>query len=68
VHPCAERETGRVLGVLGALRADLTDVLIHQILKRGAAGLEARRTGVGQVVGNDRHPRVLRVETGFSCP
>ena len=67
-HAGAEREAGRVLRVLRALRADLPDVLVQQILERRAAGLEAGRVGVGEVVGDDRHLRVLRVETGLGGP
>jgi hypothetical protein len=67
-HARAEREPGRVLGVLRALRSHLPDVLIHEVLERGAVGLEAGGVGVRQIVGNDCHPRVLCVETGLGGP
>ena len=67
-HARAQGQAGRILGILRALRADLPDVLVHQILKGGPPRLEACRVGIGQIVGDHRHPRVLRVETGFCGP
>ena len=67
-HAGSQGKSRRVLRVLRALRPHLPDVLVHQILKRRAIRFEAGGVGVGEIVGDDRHLRVLCVEAGLCRP
>jgi hypothetical protein len=46
----------------------LADVLVQKVFENRAVALEARRIYVGQVVRNNVHTRLLRVEAGFGYP
>ena len=67
-HTGSEHQAGRGLGVRAGLAAGLADVLVQQVFENRAVALEAGRVDVGQVVRNDVHTRLLRVETGFGYP
>jgi hypothetical protein len=67
-HAGSQGKAGRILGVLRALRADLLHVLVHEILKRGPIRFETRGVAVREVIGDNRHLGVLRVETGLCGP
>ena len=43
-------------------------VLVQQIFKHSAVALEARGIHVGQVIGNDVHARLLRIQASFGYP
>jgi hypothetical protein len=42
--------------------------LVQQIFKHSAVALEAGCIDVGQVIGNDVHARLLRIQASFGNP
>ena len=48
--------------------AGLAHVLVQQVLEDRAVALEAGGVDVGEVVRNDRHARLLRIEAGLGNP
>ena len=64
----AEQKPSRCGGVRGSLCAALTYVLVQQVFKGRTVTLEARRVDVGEVVGNDSHTRLLRIQSGLRDP
>jgi hypothetical protein len=50
------------------LTTSLANVLIKQIFKHSAIALKACRIDVGQVIGNNVHARLLRIQTSFCNP
>ena len=63
-----EHQASGRLGVSAGLAAGLANALVEQIFEHRAVALEARRVDVGQVVRNDRHALLLRVQAGFGNP
>ena len=67
-HTGAQIEPGGKFGILRGAGADLAYVLVDQILERGAIALEAGGVDIGQIIGNDRHARLLRIQSGLCDP
>jgi len=65
---CTQHQTCGSLGVGCGLSTCLANILIEQIFKYRAVALEARGRYVGQVIGNDVHARLLRVQAGLGNP
>ncbi len=61
-------QAGRQLRLRGGRAAGRTHLLVQQVFERGTVALEAGGIGIGQVVGNDRHARLLRIQSGFGDP
>ena len=54
--------------VLRRLGADLTDILVEQVLKNSSTTLEAGGADIGQVVGYGRHLGLLCIQTRLRNP
>ena len=63
-----EQQAGRCRRVGGGLSTALPDALVQKILEGRTVALETCRINVGQVVGDDRHARLLRIETCLCYP
>ena len=64
----AELQAGRQLGLGGSGATGLADLLVQQVFEAGAVALESGGVGVGQVVGDHGHARLLRVQSGLGDP
>jgi len=67
-HAGAQHQTSRRLCVGAHLSSGLTQVLVQHVFERSTVAFESGGVDVGQVVGDDRHPRLLRVQAGFGNP
>jgi hypothetical protein len=67
-HTCTQHHARWRLGVRTGLTASLPNVLVQHVLEYRTITLEAGGVDVGQVVGNDRHARLLRIQAGLGNP
>ena len=67
-HTGAQHQARGGLRVGTHLGAGLAQVLVEHVLEAGAVALEAGRVDVGQVVRDDRHARLLRIQAGLGNP